>query len=80
MTLLLLLLLLHLLLVVMLLLLLLLVVLVSIIGLIGQLLDERQGLPPLVAHQTDGGLVDDAVKDHEIVVLEGFVGSDKVVP
>lgn len=68
----------HLLLVVMLLLLL--VVLVSVISLIGQLLDERQGLPPLVTHQTDGGLVDNAIKDHEIVVLEGFVGSDKVVP
>ena len=46
----------------------------------GEFVDEREGLASFVAHQADGRLVHHIVEDHEEVVLEHFVGADKVVP
>ena len=33
-----------------------------------------------MTHEADSGLIDNAVEDHEKVVLEGLVIADKVVP
>ncbi len=55
-------------------------VLFGIKDLTGQLFDERQRLAPFVAHQTHGRLVDDAVEDHQEVVLERLVAAHQVVP
>ena len=63
-----------------LLLLLLLLLLFSVVDLICQFLNKRKRLPPFVTHEADSRLVDDAVEDHEKVVLEGLVIADKVVP
>jgi len=63
-----------------LLLMLLLLLLFSVVDLICQFLNERKGLPPFMTHEADSRLVDDAVEDHEKVVLKGLVIADKVVP
>ena len=44
-----------------------------------ELLDEAQCEPPLMAHEADGGLVDDLVEDHEVVVLEPVLAGVEVV-
>ena len=49
------------------------------VDLVGHLLDEPESEPPLVAHQADGGLVDDLVEDHEVIVLEAVLGAVEVV-
>lgn len=41
----------------------------EVVGATRQFLDEREGLPPLVAHQADGALVHDPVQHQEVLVL-----------
>ncbi|CAL1684644.1 unnamed protein product [Lasius platythorax] len=49
--------------------------------LVGKILNQGERLPSLVAHQTHGGFLDDAVQQHQVLVLESLLfGSDKVIP
>lgn len=49
--------------------------------LIGKVLNQGKCLPSLVAHQAYGRLLDDAVQQHQILILEGLLlGPDEVIP
>lgn len=49
--------------------------------LVGKVLNQGERLSSLVAHQTHGGFLDNAVQQHQVLVLEGLLfGSDKVIP
>lgn len=49
--------------------------------LVGEVLDEGEGLSSLVAHQADSGLLHYAVEQHQVLVLQGLLlGSHEVIP
>ena len=48
---------------------------VRLVDLTRKLQDHVEGLPPLVPHQTDRGLVHHLVEDHQVVVLQLTVGN-----
>lgn len=49
--------------------------------LVGKILYQGECLPPFVAHQAYGRLLDDAVQQHQVLVFESLLlGPDEVIP